>query len=294
MEIIVAPDSGFCFGVERNIKLALSAIPHGEKKNKKKPIYSLGPLIHNPQVVKDLEKQGIKVVSKLANIEKGTLIIRSHGVPPALLEEAKRKKFKIIDATCPFVQRAQKLVSQMVKHHYKVVIVGDSSHPEVLSLLGFSYGQGTVISDPGEVDKITFSLKIGVVAQTTQSIDNFRDVVAKLVTKTKELKVHNTICEATMKRRESAKIIAGEVDLMLVIGGYNSANTTRLAEICRQENPHTCHIETLKDLDLKVLKGKKKIGISAGASTPAWIIKEIVEELTRLTKKLEKNGGRKK
>jgi (E)-4-hydroxy-3-methyl-but-2-enyl pyrophosphate reductase len=287
VEIIIAPNSGFCFGVERNIKLAQSVIPYGKEKGKKgkKPIYSLGPLIHNPQVVSNLEEQGIKVVSKLAGIKKGTLIIRSHGVPPELLEEARRKKFKIIDATCPFVQRAQKLVSQLVKEHYKVVIVGDSSHPEVLSLQGFSYGHGIVISDPKEADKIPFSLKIGVVAQTTQSIDNFRDVVAKLVTKAKELKIYNTICEATARRRESAKSIAGKVDLMLVVGGYNSANTTRLAEICRKENPKTYHIEKLGDFNLKLLKGKKKIGITAGASTPDWVIKDIAKEITEINRK---------
>ncbi len=284
MEIIIAENSGFCFGVERSLQLALSSIQFAQEKqkNKKIPIYSLGPLIHNPQVVQDLEKKGIKVISKLSNIKKGILIIRSHGVSPEVLEEAKSRKFKVIDATCPFVKKAQKLVQQLTEQNYRVIIIGDRSHPEVLGLLGFSAGQSVVVSDVKGVDKIPCHLtRIGVVAQTTQLFDNFRNVVTKLLSKTKELKIYNTICEATAKRQESAKVLAAKVDLMLVIGGYNSANTTRLAEVCREQNSSTYHIEKLEDFDFRLLNNKEKIGITAGASTPDWVIKEIVKKLSQ-------------
>ncbi len=284
MKVIVAEKSGFCFGVERSLKLALSASKSVGRKKKdiKTPVYTLGPLIHNPQVVKNLEEQRIKVISKLANIQKGILIICSHGISPQILQDAKRKKFKIIDATCPFVKKAQKLVQQLTKQSYRVVIVGDSSHPEVLSLLGFSSGRGIVVSSVKDLDKVPVSGKIGVVTQTTQLIDNFRVIVSLLVNKTKELRVYNTICEATIERQKSARLLAGKVDLMLIVGGYNSANTTRLAEVCKKQNPFSYHIERLKDFDLTLLKDKNKIGITAGASTPDWIVKEIVDKLSKM------------
>ncbi|MFH1784254.1 MAG: 4-hydroxy-3-methylbut-2-enyl diphosphate reductase [bacterium] len=282
MNIIVAKNSGFCFGVERSLKLALSASKEASGNKKPLPVYTLGPLIHNPQVVSSLEKKGIKVVCDLKKIKKGVLIICSHGVSPESLKHAKRKKLKIIDATCPFVQKTQKLVHDLLRKKYQVVIVGDSSHPEVLSLLGFSSEKGIVVSGVKDIAKVAFASKTGVVAQTTQLISNLKDVVSHLLDRTSELRVYNTICEATLQRQKAARALAGKVDLMIIIGGYNSANTTRLAEVCKQQNPESYHIEKLADFDMSLLKGRKKIGITAGASTPQWLVNEVVEALAKI------------
>lgn len=272
VEIVKAKNAGYCYGVERALKLVEQSL-----KNSKKPFYSLGPLIHNPQVVKELEEKGIRAVKSLESISLGTVIIRSHGVEPQVLEAAKSKRLNVIDATCPFVRKAQLVAAQLKKEGYTVVIVGERTHPEVEGILAYAGNNAVVIESSREISKKTFSgiSRVGVVVQTTQSLEKLRKVVAKLLTFTLELKVFNTICNATRKRQDSARKLAQQTDLVIVIGGKNSANTTRLFQICRKINPSTYHIESPAEVQKNWFKKVKKVGITAGASTPNYLIAEV-------------------
>ena len=264
----LAKHSGFCFGVRRAIRLAQNAV------KTRKTIYSLGPLIHNRQEVERLEKRGIHVIEKLSEIKSGTLIIRSHGVHPELMKKAKEKGLSIIDATCPFVKKVQELSTLLQKEDYEVIVVGEKDHPEILSLRGVK-----VVAKVSDTEKYKKRKKLGVISQTTQAIENFSEVVGALLKKTSELKVFNTICESTLRRQKSAYELACRCDLMLVVGGYNSANTRRLAEICKKSRTETHHIETADEIKSSWLKGEKNIGITAGASTPDWIIRKVTDFL---------------
>ncbi len=278
MKIIRAENSGFCFGVKRAMRLALEAAEVSTKT-----IYSLGPLIHNPQQVEFLTRKGVEVASDLDLLSPGdTLIIRSHGTSPDVLEKAKAKGLAIIDATCPFVLKAQRLARLLADEGYQVVIVGESDHPEVIGLRGFAGNEAQVVEKAGDVKELSVKPCVGVVAQTTQSLDNFREVVSTLLEKSDELKVFNTICHATTHRQKSALDIAGKADLMIVIGGYNSANTSRLASLCTRSGVETHHIETADQLEASWLEGVLTVGVTAGASTPEWVIEDIIERLEDL------------
>jgi small subunit ribosomal protein S1 len=275
MKVILAENSGFCFGVKRAMKLAFEAANNSES-----PIYSLGPLIHNPQQVKQLSLKGVHEVSDIESLKASdVLIIRSHGTTPLVLEKAKSKGLMIVDATCPFVVNAQKLAQTLNSEGYQVVIVGEGHHPEVIGIMGFTENKAWVIDKASIVKELPNTKRIGVVAQTTQSFDNFREVVSALLEKCSELKVFNTICNATAQRQEGAIELAKNVDVMLVIGGYNSANTNRLASLCKSSGVPTYHIETVDELNESWLKGVKIIGVTAGASTPEWIIDEVINRL---------------
>ena len=270
MPVILAKNLFFCYGVKRALKITSNSI-----KTCKMSIYTFGPLIHNPQVVRDLEGKGVKAVNNLRGIKEGILIIPAHGIAPQIINEAKAKGLRLIDATCPYVQRVKDLAKSLKDEGYQVIIVGDQGHPEVEGILGFIKEKAVVLTKSSQIRPAKIAKKVGVVAQTTQTLDNFQTIVRNLLKFTKELKVYNTICEETIKRQTSARRIAKVVDLMLVIGGKNSANTNRLAKIC-QEEVKTYHIEEAKELKAGWLKGKKRIGIAAGASTPDWIVKEVV------------------
>jgi small subunit ribosomal protein S1 len=275
MKIILAENAGFCFGVKRAMKLAFEAASNAES-----PIYSLGPLIHNPQQVKQLSLKGVHEVSDFESLKTDdVLIIRSHGTTPLVLEKAKSKGLKIVDATCPFVINAQKLAQTLNFEGYQVVIVGEGDHPEVIGIMGFTENKAWVIDKASIVKELPDTKRIGVVAQTTQSFDNYQEVVSALLEKCSELKVFNTICNATTQRQEGAIELAKNVDLMIVIGGYNSANTNRLASLCKSSGIPTYHIETADELDGSWLKEVKTIGVTAGASTPEWIIDEVISRL---------------
>jgi len=281
MKIIRAENSGFCFGVRRAMRLALEAAEENPRT-----IYSLGPLIHNPQQVDFLTKKGVKVASDLDLLNPGdTLIIRSHGASPDVLEEAKARALAIVDATCPFVLKAQRLAGLLAHEGYQVVIVGESEHPEVIGLRGFAGNEAQVVEKAGDVEELPVMPRIGVVAQTTQSLGNLRDVIGALLEKSDELKIFNTICHATTHRQQSALDTAGKVDLMIVIGGYNSANTSRLASLCTQSGVRTHHIETSAQLEASWLQGVLTVGVTAGASTPEWIIEDVIERLEDLGRK---------
>ena len=281
-EIIVAQSAGFCFGV----KIAVEA---AEKAGKEfGGAYTDGPIIHNKQVVSYLEKLNVRELGKNQELKEGdTVLIRSHGVPPAEERRLKEANVNVIDATCPFVKKVHEKVRQLVEEGYFVIIIGEHGHPEVIGTLGHleeSGGRGIVVSNMEELVKnLPRTSKVGVVAQTTQSEDFFREAVGYIAENIEEVKIFNTICDATSVRQEEVKKIAPNVDVMIIIGGKHSGNTNRLAQISRYLNPDTYHIEKADEIEPKWLEGKEKIGISAGASTPDWIINEVVEKVKELT-----------
>lgn len=278
MKIIQAKNAGFCFGVKRAMKLASKAAADSAN-----PVYSLGPLIHNPQQVEYLAKRGVRVVSDLDTPNAGdTLIIRSHGTSPEVLEEAKDKGFVTVNATCPFVMKAQKFAQQLSAEGYQVIIVGEGDHPEVIGIMGFAGADAHVVEKASDMTNLPIKSRVGIIAQTTQSFNNFREVVAALLEKSDELKVFNTICHATSERQESALDIARKVDMVIVVGGHNSANTSRLASLCTQAGVVTHHIETADELQASWLENIMAVGVTAGASTPEWIIEAVIDKLRAL------------
>jgi len=275
VEIRLASKAGFCFGVKRAIDLARATLD-----NKEGPVYSLGPLIHNPQVVSYLAQMGLEKIHDLGEIEEGTLVIRSHGVGPALLETAREKGLDIVDATCPYVRRAQDLARQLAGENIQVVVVGDKAHPEVQGIIGWTSGKAMVVENPEEAAELTVAGPIGVVAQTTQPQENFDKVVDILRKTGAEVRVCNTICNATAERQKAALDLARQVDVMVVVGGKNSANTRKLASLCHASGTRTYHIEEAGQLDPAWFQGVKVAGLTAGASTPDWIIEEVMRRMS--------------
>jgi small subunit ribosomal protein S1 len=273
MEIFLADKAGFCFGVKRAINTAYEAAGKGR-------VYCLGPLIHNPQEVERLRKAGIETVTDFSTLKPGdSLIIRSHGVPPRVLIQARDMGLTIIDLTCPFVGKAQRDAEVLQKEGYQVVVVGEKKHPEVQSILGYA-GEDAIVVEAGEdIEGLQLSARVGVVAQTTQSYSNFSEIVLKLLRLSKELKVFNTICSSTKERQNAASVLASQVDVMLVVGGRNSANTSRLATLCRQEGKPTYHIEVAEEIQAEWLEGIRTIGVTAGASTPDWVVEGVLARL---------------
>ncbi len=276
MKLYIAKSAGFCFGVKRAIELALQAA----QKNSEK-LYTLGPLIHNPQAVDHLKALGIKVRDRIEKIPGGTVIFRSHGVSLKDLRKAKEKKLHIVDATCPIVKRAQFYAKYLHRQGYNLLIVGEAHHPEVEAIKSY-LDKGVVVDDVKIIQKLGPWEKLGIIAQTTQSFNLFKEIVAACLDRAKEVRVFNTICHATMIRQKEALEIAKKVDCMIVVGGYNSGNTQRLAAICREIQPRTYHIETAKELTPRWLARRKRIGLTAGASTPSWIIKKVEQEIRDL------------
>lgn len=278
MEIILAKQAGFCFGVKRATQIAFEAAGKGGKT------FTLGPIIHSPQVVQKLEEMGVKVINNLSEQEDGTIIIRSHGVAAEEVDEAVRKALDIVDATCPFVKKAQEHVKSLSHAGYDVVVVGDADHPEVQGIVSYATGRVFVVGSGEEAARLPRMGKIGVVAQTTQSLENLNHVVLECLKKGGEIRVFHTICDATAVRQEEAKELARKVECMIVIGGYNSANTRRLAEVCAEIQPKTHHIETVQQLDPVWFEGVATVGVTAGASTPKWLIDEVMERIAAVSK----------
>lgn len=276
MKVILADKAGFCFGVKRAINTAFEAAAKGK-------VYCLGPLIHNPQEVERLRRAGVETVEDFNVLHPGdSLIIRSHGVPPDVLQAARKKGLTVVDLTCPFVGKAQKHVEALKREGYQVVVVGEKEHPEVKSILGHAGEGAVVIETADEVEGLALASRIGIVAQTTQSAGNFSGVVLKLLRFSKELKVYNTICNSTAERQEAARALAREADVVLVVGGRNSANTSRLASVCREEGKPTHHIEVADEVRPEWFGEARTVGVTAGASTPDWIVREVVEKLRRM------------
>ena len=282
VNIRVANSAGFCFGVKIAVDMAKEA---GEKLG---GAYTNGPIIHNKQVVQFLEKLNVKELKTKDQLKEGdTVIIRSHGVPPQTERELAEKGVNVLDATCPFVKKVHEKVRQLVNEGYFVVIIGEEGHPEVIGTLGHleeAGGKGIVVENMEDlIRKLPRRNKIGIVAQTTQNEDFFEKAVGYIASNAEEVKIFNTICDATSVRQEEVKALAPQVDVMVIIGGKHSGNTNRLAQISKALNPNTYHIETADELRPEWFEGAKDIGVSAGASTPDWIIEEVVERIKQLT-----------
>lgn len=276
MEILLAKQAGFCFGVKRATHMAFEAAEKGGET------YTLGPIIHSPQVVEKLEKMGVHVLEDISTINTGTIIIRSHGVTAQEIEEATHRDLKILDATCPFVKKAQEYVKYLSTNGYEVVVVGDADHPEVQGIVSYATGNVHVVSSSEEAAKLPKMRKIGIVAQTTLCVENLKTVVSACLEKGRELRVFHTICDATSVRQDEAKELAHKAGCMIVIGGFNSANTKRLVEVCAEIQPKTHHIEIPQQIDPAWFVGVEKVGITAGASTPKWIIDEVLEYVKKI------------
>ncbi len=274
MKVYVVKQAGFCFGVKRAIKLACDA---AEIKNRR--VYTLGPLIHNPQVVEDLERKGVHVIKDIKGIKTGALIIRSHGIDPRILKQLKGKPVEVVDATCPFVRKAQRKAKLLYDQGYQVAVVGEADHPEVQGIVGYVNDSAVVINQNRMRSKLGRFKKLGVVAQTTLSIDAFKQAIGRLVENTEELKVCNTICHATARTQKATLRLAGKVDMMIVVGGHNSANTSRLAKLCKEYGTPTHQVETDKGLRRFWFKHLNSVGVTAGTSTPDWLIKQVVDRI---------------
>jgi len=275
MKVYQARYGGVCFGVQRAIKIALDAVQNN------KPVYSLGPLIHNRVAVEELRKNGIITVDDIGSIKGKKVIVRSHGVHPKILHTLRKKHCDIIDATCPRVRRAQRYVEKLVQEGYYVIIIGEKEHPEVKGLLGYGGSHAQVYSD----EMLLKKRKIGVVPQTTLDLERFNKAIAHMLSSVLEMKIYNTICKATILRIREAKRIAKKADVMIVVGGKNSANTTRLYEVCKMIKP-SHHIETIKEISSEWFKNAKSVGVTAGASTP----KEQVEAVVQYIKNCKSNA----
>ena len=271
MEVILAEHLGFCYGVKRAIEIARqNASSDGSSS-------TLGPIIHNPQMVERLKNEGVGTVGSLNEMEGGLVIIRSHGVGPKVYEEAESRGLELVDATCPHVKKAQLSAKLLSEEGYTVVIVGEKNHPEVKSIFEWTAHGAHIIETEAEAEALPRIGKLGIVSQTTFSAKRFQSIVAYLLEKSREIKILRTICTATDLRQAAALELAEKVDVMLVIGGKNSANTSRLAQICATKCK-TYHIETVAELRDEWINHVNKIGITAGASTPDWIIKEVYKQ----------------
>ncbi len=277
MNVTVAPCAGFCFGVKRALRIAFDAT-----RSSREPVVTLGPIIHNPQVVAKLEEDGLRVVDDADSIDSGTLIVRSHGLPRTVLEAIRKRGVEIVDATCPFVKMAQERAVELADDGYAVLVVGEHDHPEVLSITGSLAGEALVVTGPDDLTGHEIPKRVGVVCQTTQPLERLRSVVSRLLETAQEVKVYNTICHATSERQVNALDLARAVDVMIVVGGKNSANTRRLWELCRETGGGAYHIETPDELDPAWFRGTDRVGVTGGASTPQWIIDEVVRAVEEL------------
>ena len=276
MEVKVAKSAGFCFGVERAMQKVYAQI----EENADKKIYTFGPIIHNDEVVKELEEKGVTVIHSIEELEKvpkGILIIRSHGVAKDIYDRMEKAGFTCIDATCPFVKRIHNIVRKESSEGKKIVIVGNAGHPEVEGIRGWCETQSDIIESEEEALQYQNAddREICIVSQTTFNYNKFKDIVEIFQKKGYDINVVNTICNATEERQTEAREIAAEVDAMIVIGGTHSSNTRKLYEICKQECENTHFIQTLDDLHLELPKSVRLVGITAGASTPNNIIEEV-------------------
>lgn len=275
LEVILADYLGFCYGVKRAIKIAReNAAPDGSA-------CTLGPIIHNPQMVERLKDEGIGTIDCLDDLKRGKVIIRSHGVGPETYEKAEAMGLECVDATCPHVKKAQLSAKELAEEGRFVVIVGEKEHPEVHSIVQWAGGNVAVIETVAEAASVPNASRLGIISQTTFSGERFREIVSALLDKSRDIRVMRTICTATDQRQRAARELASKVDVMLVIGGKNSANTTRLAQLCANIC-RTYHIETAEELQPAWFDNIEKIGITAGASTPDWIIKEVYKKCQRI------------
>jgi 4-hydroxy-3-methylbut-2-enyl diphosphate reductase len=277
MKILIAKKAGFCMGVRRAVEMVLDA-PNKHVN----PICTFGPLIHNPQVLDLLREKEISILERIPEHATGTVLIRAHGVPPQTKQDLKKAGYKIIDATCPRVIKVQTIIQKHAQKNYASIIIGDKDHPEVIGLLGYAEGKGFVVDNLDDLDSLPSFEKAIVVAQTTQNTLFYEEIKRWANHKFPHYKIFDTICDSTAKRQAEVQNLADSVDAVIVVGGQNSGNTKRLAEISKKTGKPTYHIETESEIDVDALSEAKCIGITAGASTPNWVIKKIYRTLEAL------------
>ena len=274
MKVIVADPCGFCAGVRRAVQLAEESLQQDKR------LYSLGSLIHNPQVVERLQTKGLIVTNSLDEIPDGAaVLIRSHGESPQVFRQAQKRGLEIIDGTCVLVKRAQDIVEQIHKEKYQVVLIGDSNHPEVRGVMAYA-PNALCISDQTDISKLNGKRRLGIIAQTTYSLTDFSRMVGLIAAAGfNEIKVVNTICHATQARQQAALEVTRQVEVMFVLGGRESSNTARLAELCAEHGVKTYHLESWQQFRREYTQEKTIAGVTAGASTPDWAIQEFVHNL---------------
>jgi small subunit ribosomal protein S1 len=279
MEIVLVSEGGFCFGVRRAMRMAEETVAeHGRG-------VTLGPLIHNKEVVARLESQGLRPAQKVEDIAPGEVVmLRTHGTGPRTICELQQRGVRLVDATCPFVARAQREAARYHREGYQVLVLGEPDHPEARGIAEHTGEAALIVESAADLAALELQKKVAVVCQTTQRLDNLQALVHDVLPLVTELCVANTICDATTKRQETSLQVACEVDLMIVIGGKHSANTTRLAQICAETGTPTHHIETAAELELSWLEHAQRVGVTAGASTPDWVIDEVVARLRELSR----------
>jgi (E)-4-hydroxy-3-methyl-but-2-enyl pyrophosphate reductase len=274
MEIIIAENSGLCYGVKRALNIARRT-----RRAVSGPVSTLGDLIHNPHVIAKLRTHGVSSTAAARDIKEGTVIIRSHGVSPAIYRALARKNLEIIDATCPIVKEIQKLVESLARKNMEVIIVGDREHPEIRGLIGHSLSRGIIVENEAQARQLPRRKTRAVVAQSTLGVGLFERVVAVLVGRTGELSVHNTICRSTLTRQTSTSELASRVDTLFIVGGRASSNTRKLYRISKRILPRTFFIETADEIKSEMLREARTIGISGGASTPREALQEAAARI---------------
>jgi (E)-4-hydroxy-3-methyl-but-2-enyl pyrophosphate reductase len=274
MKIVVAKHMGFCGGVRRAVDIAQKAAEEAGG-----PVTTWGPLIHNPQVVGRLQEAGVRVAERPEGLAGEAFVVSAYGVEHAVLDAARARGLRIVDATCPVVVRAHAVAKQLAAEGYQVVCVGDHGHPEMITLKEMLGDKVSIVHTREEAAAVKVRGKLGVVSQTTQSQENFRQIVGDFALRVRELKVLNTLCPAITVRQEETDVLVREVQALLVIGGRGSSNTTRLAEIGRANNLPTYHVETADELVPAWFDGLETLGVVSGASTPDWVIKDILLRL---------------
>ena len=277
MEVITAKTAGFCFGVKRAVEKVYDQVNQGKKE-----IYTYGPIIHNEEVVADLESKGVKVLESkedLQNLAHGTVIIRSHGVGKEIYRDIEEQGLELVDATCPYVRKIHRIVREKSEQGKQIIIIGNDTHPEVEGIKGWGVHSAIVVGDQKAAEELCLpqDQEICIVSQTTFNYNKFKNLVEIIDKKGYDIDVINTICSATEERQLEAGELADKVDAMIVIGGKSSSNTQKLFEICKTNCVNTYYIQTLDDLELYSLPPVKCVGITAGASTPNYLIKEVQE-----------------
>jgi 4-hydroxy-3-methylbut-2-enyl diphosphate reductase len=279
MEIRIARPAGICYGVGRALRLAREATLNSDGL----PVATIGALIHNPQVVSELEREGVKSVDGLADLQQGTLVVRSHGMPPDVIEAASAKGLSVVDATCPYVARVHAAAEEMARAGFYLIIVGEPQHPEVKGILARAGARACVVTSVRDLPSLPPTERVGVVVQTTQTAQSLEDIVTALrAAGFAELRVVNTICAATSRRQQAAVTLARATDVMIVVGGHNSSNTTRLTEVARAANPRTWQVEGPDELRIEWFDQATSVGVTAGASTPESQLQQVVSKIESL------------
>lgn len=278
MDVKIARTAGFCWGVRRTVDQVMAVADQARG-----PVVTLGPIIHNPQAVARMRDKGVGTVNAIAEVAQGTtVVVRTHGAIQSELEAARARGLEVVDGTCPYVKYPQAMAQRLSKEGYHLVIVGDANHAEVKGVVSYAVGPCTVVKPGGPIPEIK-DKKVAVIAQTTCIGADFERVVGALALRHKEVRAVNTICNDTEERQADARALAAEVDAVVVVGGKNSANTRHLAEICREIQPRTWHVETEDELQPGWFEGCRTVGLSAGASTPDWVVEGVAAWLRKLS-----------